>query len=79
VIVREVCAGKAHVAPHGTTQERFDEAAKSANATRKVHVKLTWKSIQDRYKRLQSRYDAADRVDQRMSGAGGELRELRSC
>eukprot|EP00171_Calliarthron_tuberculosum_P001767 IDg1767t1 len=76
VIIREVAAAKAHVAPNGQTKERFHVAAHKANCSKKISCAVTWKSIQDRYKRLQSRFDASERVESAMSGVGGEVGEM---
>ena len=81
LLLREVCAAKAHVSPNGETKERFEVVAVKPNQTRKVSFELTWKSAQDRYKRLQARLDTHYRAGQLMSGAGGaqgELEELLS-
>lgn len=76
VLVREVAAAKAHVAPNGATKERFETAAKKSNATHRLSCVVTWKSIQDRYKRIQTRFDERDRVESLMSGVGGDVGEM---
>ena len=76
VLVREVAAAKAHVAPNGTTKERFETAAKKANTTKRLSCPVTCKSIQYRYKHIQGRFDDHDRVDALMSGVGGEVGEM---
>jgi len=76
VLLREVSAARAHVAPNGATRERFDIAARRSNATKKLSCTVTWKAVQDRYKRLQQRYNTRDAIDQQMSGIGGEVGEM---
>ena len=76
VLVREVAAAKAHIAPNGATKERFETAAKKSNATKRLSCAVTWKSVQDRYKRIQSRFDERDKIDGLMSGVGGEVGEM---
>lgn len=76
IIVREVAAAKAHVSPNGTSKERYETAANKVNAAKKLSFAVTWKSVQDRYKRIQTRFDEMDKVEQGMSGVGGELGEM---
>ena len=76
VLVREVAAERAHIAPNGATKERFETASKKANATRRLTCPVTWKSVQDRYKRIQARFDEHDKIDGLMSGVGGDLGEM---
>lgn len=76
MLVREVAAAKAHLAPNGATKERYETAANKANATRRLTCPVTWKSVQDRYKRIQARFDERERVESLMSGVGGELGEI---
>ena len=72
----EVAAAKAHIAPLGRTRERFEIAESKANASSKLATEVTWKAIQDRYKRLQSRFDRNERVEAAMTGVGGEYGEM---
>ena len=72
LLLRGLCAAKGHVSPNGETKERFEIMTVKANQTRKVLFELTWKSSQDRYKRLQARFDTRDRAEQLMSGVRGE-------
>lgn len=76
IIVREVAAARAHVAPNGETRERFEVAAAKVNGSKRLVSSVTWKSVQDRYKRLQKRFDRNDRIEAAMSGVGGEFGEL---
>lgn len=75
LLLREVAAAKAHVAPTGETRERFEIAAAKANATKKISTNIAWKPLQDRYKRLQGTYDEEEATESRMSGLGGEVGE----
>ena len=76
LLLREVCAAKAHISPNGKTKERFEIVAVKATQTQKLSFELTWKSAQDRYKRLQARFDTQDRTEELMSGVGGEQGEM---
>jgi hypothetical protein len=53
ILVREVAAAKAHVASYGDVKMRFAEAASRANANVELRSKVTPKSIQDRYVKIQ--------------------------
>lgn len=74
-ILREVAAAKAHIAPQGQTKERFEIAAVKINQGGRVGEKVGWKTVQDRYKRLQCRFDEQDKKEALMSGVGGEVGE----
>lgn len=76
LLIREVAACKAHIARNGETKDMFELAAVKANATKRLHCSISWKSLQDRYKRIQARFDRDDRTEQRMSGIGGEVSEM---
>lgn len=80
VIAREVAASRAHTAAFGETKKLFEVAASkiSANPAFDTEGKnVSWKAVQDRYKRLQKDYDHADNANQRLSGVGGgEMGEL---
>lgn len=54
----------------------METAAKKANPTKRMSSPVTRKSIQDRYKRIQGRFDEQEKVDRPMSGVGGELGEI---
>ena len=75
VLIREVVAAKAHIAPNGEVRERFQIAASKSNATKRLCNVVTWKAVQDRYKRLQGRFDKYDNIESRISGVGGEMGE----
>ncbi len=66
IIIREVASAKDHIAGFGEKRERYAQAAARANATEKLSVPVTSKSIQDRYTKLQERFDTDDRVESRM-------------
>ena len=76
VLLREGAACKAHIAPTGEARERFEIAASKSNATKKLSSRVTWKALQDHYKRLQSKHDDDNRVQRRMSVIGGEVSEI---
>lgn len=75
MLLREVLAADAHVAPHGTKQERFKGVADALEANVDFKVKIDAKSARDRYERLQKTFDQDDRRNAMMSGVGGEMTE----
>lgn len=76
IIVREVAAARAHIAGFGETRRKFENVAANVNENPSMNQKVTWKSVQDRYKRLQADFDKSDKRNQMMSGVGGEVGEL---
>ena len=78
VIAREVAAANAHTPPYGETRKRFEEAAAKVNSNPAFSDDpITWKPLQDRYKRMQEQYAKLDDGNQRLSGVGGgEMGEL---
>ena len=76
IIVQEVYALEAHVAPHGETGSRFSAAAIKANENPNFKKKITGKSLQDRFKKLLSEFEVRDTADQNRSGTGGECSDL---
>ena len=75
IILREVAATKAHIAPYGRTLELFQTAAKKVNGNAKFTVEATAKGIFDRYTRLQKDFDKSERKTCLLSGVGGEIGE----
>ena len=76
ITAREVPASKAHVASYGEIHKKFATAATKANLNKNLSVRVTAKSIQDRYKKIQDAFDRRDAKDRRLSGVGGEIGEL---
>lgn len=80
IILREVCASNALVAVFGTTQKRFQIAARIANENPSMRSPVTWKAVQDHYKPLQELFYKNDNSNQRLyavkGGPMGELDEL---
>eukprot|EP00171_Calliarthron_tuberculosum_P002886 IDg2886t1 len=76
IIIREVAAAKAHLAPFGQVLKRYKDAADLANRNPQLSAKATAKRLQDRYKKLMYAFARTDRKEQQMSGIGGEVREL---
>ena len=46
------------------------------NANAVVVAPVTWKSVRDRYKRIQEQFDKADNANQKMPGVGGDVGEM---
>jgi hypothetical protein len=76
IIVREVAAAKAHVAPYGDIRARFEIAAARASENERMGAELNAKSVHDRYVKLQRAFDKKDKEAQRMSGIEEEVTEL---
>ena len=76
ILIREVAACKAHSASNGKKGELFAKAAACANQNPGLKQKVTQKSIQDRYVRLQKDFDEGDKKESAMSGIGGEVGEM---
>lgn len=76
IIIQEVAASKAHIAPHGETMARFKEADIKANANPSFAHSVNAKSIQDRFLRLVEDFETRDAQDKVMSGVGGEIGEV---
>lgn len=54
----------------------YEIAAALANENPKLCERVTWKRVQDRYKRLHQVYTREDLWNQRESGFGGELIDM---
>lgn len=54
--MREVAEDKAHIGPNGETRGSFEMDASKKNETKLLSVVVTWKYVQDRYKRLQESF-----------------------
>ena len=76
VLLREVSAANAHDAACGENGKRYGDAASNFNANLTVVQTVTWKSVRDRYKRVQEQFDKSDNANQRLSGVGGEIGEM---
>ena len=68
IFVREVAAASAHYAAFGETRAKFEQGAAKVNEKETVKEKVTWKSVPDRYKRIQEKFDKRDICERRMSG-----------
>lgn len=76
-IVREVAAAEVHVAGFGETRKWYENAANLLSYNPLFTNSISWKNVQDRYKRLKDSYDAHDNEHHRFSGVdGGESGEL---
>ena len=51
IIIREVAALGAHVASYGKGRQTFENVAVGVNRNPHMSQKVSWKSVQDRYKR----------------------------
>jgi len=76
ILMREVAAARAHVAGFGEKRARFTIAAGKCNENPNLREKVSWKSVQDRYKRLESTYSKADNWRKKATGLGGESSEI---
>ena len=76
ILVREVAAAKAHISVFGEKGGRYAKAAENANGNTALLSKVTGKSIQDRYIKLQAAFDKGDAKEFKMSGMGGEVGEI---
>ena len=65
-----------HVSAFGEARRRYQEAANNLNTTVSVAQNVTGKTVRDRYKRLQEKFDRNDNANQRMSGVGREVGEM---
>lgn len=54
----------------------YTQEAERDNANTALMSKVTSKSMQDRYKKLQDRFEKIDIIERRTSSIGGEVREL---
>ena len=63
ILVREVAAARAHVAPYGDIRTLFATAAHWANSNADFKCKVNAKTLQDRYLKLQSSFDRRDSED----------------
>lgn len=75
MLLREVFAADAHVAPHGSKLELFYKAAHALTVNEDFHPSLDGKSVRDRYERLQRSFNKKDKKDALLSGVGGEVSE----
>lgn len=79
IIVQEVMASEAHIAPHGETASRFEAATQKCLLNpnfRKQARQVKSKCIQDRYKKLLEDFETRDKDDHNRSGTGGEIGEM---
>jgi uncharacterized FAD-dependent dehydrogenase len=76
ILVREVAAAKAHVAGHSEKRERHKTVALRVNGNPAVLVHINAKSVQDKYVKLQRKYELQDRKERNMTGLGGEFCEI---
>lgn len=70
IIALEVRKFRAHVAHFGEVHATFVEAAQHANENKNLSMRLTVKSIQDRYKKIQYDNCNGHTRSRRMSGIG---------
>lgn len=76
ILLREILAAGAHVAPHGAKAEYFETVALAFNGNGDFGVQVEGKSVRDRYERLQKAFNKRDREDAAMSGIGGKVGEV---
>lgn len=75
IIVREVAATKAHLAPFGEVLNRFAVSAKNSNSNRNLSTKVTSKLLHNRHKKLMEAFAKRDASEHRMSGMRSEAAE----
>ena len=71
IILREVAATKAYIAPYGRTLELFQTAAEKVNGNEKFTVEARAKGIVDCYTRLEKGADKSERKKFLLPGVGG--------
>ena len=78
VIVRDAAASRAHLVVFGEFGKRFEIASDKINRNEAVTQKVTWKSVRDRYRRLQNAFDRDDNKTKKVGYRGevGKLEEL---
>ena len=57
LLVREVAAASAHLAAVVETRAKSEQTAAGVNGNEIMKEKVTWKSVRDRYKRIQEKFD----------------------
>ena len=60
-----------HVASYGKVRQTFEKVAVRVNQNPHMSQKVSWKSVQDRYKRLQDDFDQEDARNGALSGVAG--------
>lgn len=68
ILLSELAFVKAHVAPAGQTREENEISASNINATKILFTSILWKTLQDRYRKLQSKNDQNKETQSQMSG-----------
>lgn len=76
VIVQEVFASEAHIAPHGETASRFDAETQNCLANPNFTREVTGKCVQDRFKKLLEDFEKREKDDHNRSGTGGEIGKI---
>lgn len=76
IIVREVSATKAHIAPFLEVLKRFATAAERAHNNTKLTTKVTSKRLKDRYKKMMDAFALRDASERMMLGIGGTVGEM---
>ena len=67
---------RAHVAGYGQVRSRFEEECIRANASINLTQKFSWKSVQDRYAKLQAAFDKCGTVMRSNTGVSEDFSEL---
>lgn len=71
IMLAEIRAARAHIAPHGKTLELFEVAAKEINANPMFKGTVNGRCLNDRYKRRMASFLGSDRKNAAASGVGG--------
>lgn len=72
IITREVVSLRANVAAYETVRQTFENVALRVNQNPHMAQTVNWKSVQDRYKRLQYDFDREDLRNSLLSGVLGD-------
>lgn len=75
LLLHEVLAAYAHIAPHGAKTERFEIVADALNENCDFSIDFDAKRVYDRYERLQRMLNKHDQKEAMMSGVGGKMTE----
>lgn len=76
VIFQEVAAAKANLASFGDIDKRFNTVATITNANPNLFSKVSYKRLQNRYKKIMTMFERGDPEECMMFGVVGEAEEM---